>query len=297
MAVLKNTVSNGAVILPSGTTAQRPASPEQGAIRFNSQLGITEIYQWGGWVDAASGAEAPSATSAGVAQGGGAQTICYIPFYGDTATNADITDQVSGSIGTIGGTPTRNNVVGGYTGYYVSGGAYLDMLSPLVGSINNSSLPALMNGRRFWTVEFWCWDVGGAPSGTKLEMQNYPNGILWRGQGSSVDHYWRGVSISLGAMAATGAWAHMALVGYGDKIKHYQNGVEIADTMNSVGTSAFTDPFFQNTTGGSANGFRIGASSHTAATGQYTIGTFRKFRLSIGARYLSAFTPATVYPI
>ena len=74
MAVLKNTVSSGAIVLPSGTTAQRPASPEQGAMRFNSQLGITEIYQWGGWVDAGSGAEAPSAVG-GVAQGGGAQTM------------------------------------------------------------------------------------------------------------------------------------------------------------------------------------------------------------------------------
>jgi ribosomal protein L21E len=170
------------------------------------------------------------------------------------------------------------------------------MISPLLGNINNSSLAATMNGRRFWTIEFWCWDTGSGAGGsaqTKLEFNNYPHGILWRGSGTSVDHYWRNASISLGAMAATGAWAHMALVGYGDNIKHFQNGTQVADTMNAVATSAFPDPFFQ----GSTTGFRIGASNHTTAANQCTQGTFRKFRISVGARYLAAFTPATVYPI
>ena len=42
--------------LPGGTTAQRPASPTAGMIRYNSTLGKTEVYQGGTWVtiDAAS---------------------------------------------------------------------------------------------------------------------------------------------------------------------------------------------------------------------------------------------------
>jgi len=38
-----------AMNLPSGTTAQRPGSPVAGAIRYNSTLGYTEIYESGAW--------------------------------------------------------------------------------------------------------------------------------------------------------------------------------------------------------------------------------------------------------
>lgn len=55
MATLKNTTIDGtdSLILPVGTTAQRPSSPETGMIRFNSDLGYPELYdgvtwkQWG----------------------------------------------------------------------------------------------------------------------------------------------------------------------------------------------------------------------------------------------------------
>jgi hypothetical protein len=46
MAIFKNTVisDTGSIILPSGTTAQRPASPTTGMIRYNSELGHVEVY-------------------------------------------------------------------------------------------------------------------------------------------------------------------------------------------------------------------------------------------------------------
>jgi len=40
----------GADVLPSGTTAQRPASPTDGMIRYNSQLNQLESYVDGSWV-------------------------------------------------------------------------------------------------------------------------------------------------------------------------------------------------------------------------------------------------------
>jgi hypothetical protein len=45
--------STGALYLPSGTTAQRPASPVQGAMRFNTTNGL-ETYIAGGWLTLAS---------------------------------------------------------------------------------------------------------------------------------------------------------------------------------------------------------------------------------------------------
>ena len=51
MATLKNTTVNdtGYLILPVGTTAQRPGSPETGMIRYNSTLGYPEFYDGSAW--------------------------------------------------------------------------------------------------------------------------------------------------------------------------------------------------------------------------------------------------------
>jgi hypothetical protein len=51
MATLKNTTVNdtGHVTLASGTTAQRPASPVAGMLRYNSSLGFLEQYTPDGW--------------------------------------------------------------------------------------------------------------------------------------------------------------------------------------------------------------------------------------------------------
>lgn len=295
MAVLKNTVSSGAIVLPSGTTAQRPASPEQGAMRFNSQLGITEIYQWGGWVDAGSGAEAPSAVG-GVAQGGGAQTMCYIPMYGDSSTNADITCQVSGVVASLNGTTTRNFTRSGAVGLDFSARSYLDFTSPLLGNINNSALPQPFNGRRFWTVEFWVYNTGGGGGGTYLEWPYYPTGLMIRNGNNATDHYWRGSTINPGMTFSTNTWTHIAAVGFGDNIKFYENGTEKYSGMNAVATSAFPDPHFQPS-GVTAVGLSLMCSNHTTRGDQYTTGTLRKFRISVGARYLNNFTSATAYPL
>ena len=45
----KANTSTGYFGLPSGTTAQRPGSPTNGMIRYNSTLGTNEIYQGGTW--------------------------------------------------------------------------------------------------------------------------------------------------------------------------------------------------------------------------------------------------------
>jgi len=281
MATLLNTrITDQTLVLPSGTTAERPAAPVPGSMRFNTTLGIAEVYDYGSWRDLANGAE-----SSGV-NGSGASVIMYIPLFGNTGANADITDQIGGTVGTLGGTNTRNYDQGGYTGLYVQNGGYLDIRPPQFETAQTT-----LNGRKYWTIEWWLWNFGTAPSGTMLEMNQYPHGILYRGQGASVSHYWRNSPISLGTVT-TGSWCHFALVGYGATIKVFQNGTEIADTMNGVGTSQWADPYFQG-----ASALRIGASNHTTAADQCTNGVFRKFRVSLGARYASAFTPADVYPI
>ena len=58
MATLKNTTINdtGYMQLPVGTTAQRPASPVNGMLRYNSTTSVIEMYLSGSWVTVASNA-------------------------------------------------------------------------------------------------------------------------------------------------------------------------------------------------------------------------------------------------
>jgi len=51
MANLKNTVINStdAIQLPSGTTSERPISPSDGYMRFNTDMGVVEYYVNNGW--------------------------------------------------------------------------------------------------------------------------------------------------------------------------------------------------------------------------------------------------------
>lgn len=41
--------STGGLFLPSGTTAQRPASPVTGQMRFNTTTGLVETYNGTSW--------------------------------------------------------------------------------------------------------------------------------------------------------------------------------------------------------------------------------------------------------
>ena len=57
MASLKNVTINdtGYITVPSGTTAQRPASPVAGMFRYNTDLGCTEYYNGSAWINPAIG--------------------------------------------------------------------------------------------------------------------------------------------------------------------------------------------------------------------------------------------------
>ena len=57
MATLKNTTINdtGFIQVPAGNTAQRPGSSANGAIRYNSNKGVVEIYDGVGWKNSRGG--------------------------------------------------------------------------------------------------------------------------------------------------------------------------------------------------------------------------------------------------
>jgi hypothetical protein len=62
-------VSDSGLVIPSGTTAQRPTSPVDGTIRFNTTLAATETFQNGAWGNSLiGGGEANTATNLGAGQ-------------------------------------------------------------------------------------------------------------------------------------------------------------------------------------------------------------------------------------
>jgi hypothetical protein len=269
MAILQNTSFRGTantLQLPSGTTAQRPATPAEGMIRFNSTIGINEVFMNNAWENIVSPV---------------ANTKCYLPLYG--TADGDITDTVSGVVGTLSG-GTRNYLQSGYNGLLLSNDAYLDIMTTEIRKLD---------GNPFWTIEFWLYKTGGVGSSaeTMVELCHYTRGLLYRASDSDgTNNYWRGGAINLGTTTSN-SWVHHAVVGYGANIMVFKNGTQVANTMNGTGVSRFADPI---TTGGH-DLCRIGRSSHTS--GQYTNGTFRKFKISNSAKYLANFTSSAVYPL
>lgn len=68
--VVSMTTATGAFALPSGTTAQRPASATNGMIRYNSETAVLEGYINGAWVTVKGAA--PYSVSYVMVAGGGA---------------------------------------------------------------------------------------------------------------------------------------------------------------------------------------------------------------------------------
>ena len=79
--------STGALAVPSGTTAQRPASPVNGQIRYNTTTSQTEIYQGGAWNSFISGS---------------ATTVTYLVVGGGGGAGADQTSDPAGGGGAGG---------------------------------------------------------------------------------------------------------------------------------------------------------------------------------------------------
>jgi hypothetical protein len=95
--------STGYFDLPSGNTAQRPASPSTGAIRYNSTTGFAEVYTAVGW--GSFGAQPPSIS-----------TVSPVTYNGESGTQftingANFTNDVSVYFVTNGGAEYMASIV------------------------------------------------------------------------------------------------------------------------------------------------------------------------------------------
>jgi hypothetical protein len=146
MANLINLTVNdtGFLGLPSGTLAQRPASPQTGYIRFNTTLGVTEYYNGTFWIDPATGraAEGPIITTNTLFHVDAAKPSSY-------AKNRNLWYDISGN--------GRHFSLNGTTSFNASND----------GSINfgdNAGYASIqsLNLQQNFTLEIWCFIIGNS---------------------------------------------------------------------------------------------------------------------------------------
>lgn len=104
----------GAAQLPAGTTAQRPATPVNGQIRYNSTTGFSEVYQGGAWQPLSLPYYLEYLVIAGGGSGGVYQSAYVSGNPGSNSSFGSITS-VGGGAGTAytGSTANRNGGSGG----------------------------------------------------------------------------------------------------------------------------------------------------------------------------------------
>jgi hypothetical protein len=82
MATLKNTTVNTKLVLPSGTSANRPGSPTVGMMRYNTTSGVNEVYNGSVWWDLTNNCPSDIGLTAASAAISGTQLLQCRPTYG-----------------------------------------------------------------------------------------------------------------------------------------------------------------------------------------------------------------------
>jgi len=165
MATLLDTTINdtGSLYLPRGTTAQRPASPVDGDMRYNTDLGYIEFYFKGFWINAE--------TNIGGIPMEGLQLLCGVGNP-DSWNGSTLTD-VSGNNRTVTISGTVTEQTSGTGSKYLTGGQGAGRIDF---AVNMSSEP--------YTVMTLCGYNGGTrgrltttgPGGNNWLLGHWSNG-------------------------------------------------------------------------------------------------------------------------
>jgi hypothetical protein len=190
MATLKNTIvdDTGSVYLPRGTTAQRPANPGNGAMRFNTTLGYVEFYWMGIWVNA-------ETNRGGVPMSG----LIFLADVGNPASwNGSTLTDLSGSNVpiTINGTATEQTSAVGSK--YLTGGTSAYITIPL----NVQTI----TGNNFTVMTLCGYNGGTRERITSTSDNNWLLGHWSSGDARYYAEGWVSQNTSSGGGAANNQW-------------------------------------------------------------------------------------------
>jgi hypothetical protein len=121
MATLKNTTvsDTGFIRIAEGTTAQRPASPQTGMIRYNTSLSVTEFWNGSAWIPIQRNTPGDTSTGGSITTTGGFRIHTFTTNGTFTPTNTGVVDVL---VVAGGGGGTAIGGGGGGGGYiYVAG--------------------------------------------------------------------------------------------------------------------------------------------------------------------------------
>jgi hypothetical protein len=224
--------ADGALNLPSGTTAQRPATPTAGQLRFNSTTTNLELYGGSSWVTFGTSDSYYSSTK--VLLKNGAQV--------DASTKRRTITQVGTVTATSGvGYPpiTKNsNSITGAAGkvFQISDSIsnYLTFGSPL---------SDFDMGQSAWTLELWVYM--SAPNGNAYSHWFWCGGQggggelkCWSGNGQPYIYSSAGQSVAASVQVTNNAWTWVTVERYNGVLSMWINGANRATgtTMPTGGT-------------------------------------------------------------
>jgi hypothetical protein len=195
--------------LPSGTTAQRPTSPVQGTLRFNTDDNLTEYWDGGAWVTITGGSGGgssgggtpppPSGMAFGDPYGGGyymgitcsVNGACYYLIVSPNATGCaccawktsltstagtcSLVDGYANTYPALNNTThpaghfTATRTINGFSDWYLPA---INELSTIYNNGGNSSGTTLPAGERFAANCYWSSTVFSAPFACLLNVGN-----------------------------------------------------------------------------------------------------------------------------
>lgn len=207
MASLKNTIINdtGFLQLPSGTTAQRPASPANGMMRYNTTLNVVEMYNGATstWNTVAANTYTVDVL---IAAGGGGGGAGGTPYYGGgggggagglrVITNISVTQGTSYAIVVgAGGLGAMSNDGSGSIIWAKNGGDS--------SALGYTSLGGGAGGSYNGVGPYWVGQAGGSGGGSGRDNTGN-NGAGTAGQGNSGGTAYAGSYASAGGGGGAG---------------------------------------------------------------------------------------------
>lgn len=272
MATLKNTTVNdtGYFQLPSGTTAQRPASPVTGMMRWNTTLSQAEMYNGTTWISMSSSLPAVYQTASLYAQ------LNDGKIYSLGTLTADLVNIVNyGSYGT-------DEVNTSLTVLKMSGGAQTRIPQGDPGTNHSVSV---------WYRSNSASDAGMLFSKyPTFDGSNYGNDI-WDGSGNNAiylnagDGYNNPYSGSTGLRFNNNAWAHFCFT---------FNGSTSTPTMYRNGSVVGTASIYRSFSGYTGQ-WSLGSWAGTSQFGNYALSNGRFYKYAVFPSALSSADVLAIY--